>query len=57
MVAADGMVSSLLFGVEGTDAVTLSGVAVLMVLIGVLSAYGPARRATRVDPAQALRVD
>ena len=57
VVVADRMVASLLYGVEGTDAMTLTVVASLMVLIGVISAYGPARRATRVDPVQALRID
>ena len=41
---------SLLFGVEALDPITFVAVAAAMVLVGVLAAYLPARRASRVDP-------
>ena len=47
--------SSLLFGVTPTDPVTLAGAAVLLLGAGVLAAWGPARRATHVDPVMALK--
>ena len=49
------LMGSLLFGVTPTDPATLVAVAALMVVTATAAAYLPARRATRVDPAQALR--
>jgi ABC-type lipoprotein release transport system permease subunit len=46
---------SLLFGVEALDPVTFVGVAGGMVLVGLLAAWVPARRASRVDPIEAIR--
>jgi hypothetical protein len=46
---------SLLFEVRGDDPASLAGVCALAITVGLLSAYLPARRATRVDPLAALR--
>lgn len=46
---------SLLFAVAPTDALTFLGVPVLVLLVAALAAYLPALRATRIDPAEALR--
>ena len=46
---------SLLFGVEALDPITFVGVAGAMVLVGLLAAWVPARRASRVDPIEAIR--
>jgi putative ABC transport system permease protein len=49
------LMSSLLFGVSTTDKTTFALVALVLMGVGVLACYLPARRATRVDPLVALR--
>jgi ABC-type antimicrobial peptide transport system permease subunit len=48
-------VSGLLFGIASSDPTTYAAVAVLLLVVGGAASYGPARRATRVDPLVALR--
>jgi len=49
--------SSLLFGVGARDPTTLAAVVAVLAAVAALASYIPARWATRVDPAVALRVD
>lgn len=49
------LMASLLFEVTPIDPATFSTVAILLLLVGLLACYVPARRATRVDPLVALR--
>jgi predicted permease len=48
-------VSTLLFGLRPRDPVTLAAAAVVLMVIGGLAAWLPARRAARIDPAAILR--
>jgi len=51
------LLEGLLFGVTPVDAATYGAVLLLFLLVGLLAAYVPARRATRVDPLAALAAE
>jgi len=50
-------IKSMLWGVSVHDPATMSGVATLLLLTGVVACWIPARRASRVDPLVALRYE
>jgi len=56
-VASGRVVRSYLYGVSARDGWTLGLVAVTLMVIGLLAAYLPARRAAMVDPMEALRAE
>ena len=51
------LLSDLLFGVETFDLMTFVTVPVVLGLTAVVAAYLPARRAARLNPVTALRVE
>jgi putative ABC transport system permease protein len=48
-------IRSLLYGISALDPVTFLGVAGFLAVVAFASCYFPARRATKVDPIQAMR--
>ncbi len=59
-VAAFGLtkyVSNLIFGLTPGDPLTFVGAAVLLIAVGLLAGYLPARRASRISPLAALRYE
>jgi ABC-type antimicrobial peptide transport system permease subunit len=54
-VALGRLLSTMLFGVAPLDPLTFATVTIVLILTGAVAALGPALRAARIDPAEALR--
>jgi ABC-type antimicrobial peptide transport system permease subunit len=50
-------IAAILFDVDPSDPAVFAGIALVLAATGVVASMIPARRATRADPAQALRYD
>jgi predicted permease len=50
-------IESLLFGTTPTNPAVFSGVSLLLCVVALVAAYVPARRASRIEPLQALRTE
>jgi putative ABC transport system permease protein len=56
-VAFSRFIASMLFNVAPTDPVAYVAVSALFLVVSLVASYLPARRAARIDPMSALRVD
>lgn len=54
---ASSRVSGLLFGLQATDPATIAAAVAILAIVGAVSAFVPARRASLVDPMTALRTE
>jgi len=55
--AAGRLIGSLLYGVDPVDPLSIAAALALLGIASMLASYIPARRATRVDPMEALRYE
>lgn len=55
--AGTRLMKTLLFGVAALDPATYAAVCLILIGAAALASYFPARRATRVDPVEALRIE
>jgi len=56
-LAAARLIESVLYGLKTTDPATIALAALVMIAVAALAAYLPARRASKVDPMEALRYE
>ncbi|HEX6134402.1 MAG TPA: ABC transporter permease [Longimicrobiales bacterium] len=56
-VASTRFLAALLYDVEAVDPVVFAAMSLIMISMGVIASYMPARRASSVDPIEALRSD
>jgi putative ABC transport system permease protein len=54
-VALGRAMVSILYGLSGTDPLSILAASLTLVIVAAIATYLPARRASRVDPAVAMR--
>jgi ABC-type lipoprotein release transport system permease subunit len=54
-LAAGRLIRSFLFGTEARDPAAMLAVVALLLAVAAMACWAPARRASRIDPAIALR--
>jgi ABC-type lipoprotein release transport system permease subunit len=54
-IAITRVTATMLYDVSPTDPLSFVGVSVFLIGVSALASYIPARRATRIDPLEALR--
>ena len=55
--AASRLLSGFLYGVSATDPMTFAAVGLFLMLVAVVASFVPARRASRIGPIEALRLE
>ena len=56
-LASTRLLKALLYGVDAVDPTVFAAMSIMMIGIGMLASYVPARRASGVDPIESLRND
>ncbi len=56
-LAATRLIATMLFGLSPSDLPTITGVSLLLLLVALFAGYLPARRASAIDPMDALRTE
>ena len=56
-LAGNRLISNMLFGLRGTDPISLLVAVGSMLVVAMMAGYLPARRASRIEPMVALRYE
>jgi ABC-type antimicrobial peptide transport system permease subunit len=56
-LALTRFMQGIIFGVSSFDLVTFAGVTAMLIAVALAASYLPARRASRIDPMEALRTE